>query len=225
MSREPLPRGSRDAAGQALRRPRWVFAYLAGFCAAGLAAQTASPYPIWAEGAPLEAFTACLLWGTGVVSLLIHDVDEAHHNVWLAFSLACALLAIAEMLGLMSVSLPDGTVERTWLADSLPFPINDDVVTVLLWFGTGFWLWLLNRATPFDRLERRVAVAAYALHAMHTILDLGDGEVFTMPGLAVERLRMTEEILELVVLAGYCGALLTLHGTLRDRERARQNGY
>ena len=177
-----------------------VAVFVAVLVVLGLVAQALSSIPPSEEGAPIEAFTAALLWIASVVGLLRATDSLARPTrgttLWLALAVAAAALAIDETIGVHERTEPE---------------LNDDWFKLLLWLGTAFGLRAVYVMEGSPRLALGGFGLGYVFHTLYLVVEMGDGEIFRLPdSVSVSTLKSAEEVFELFFLALYVGVLLLL---------------
>ncbi len=187
------------------RTPEVLLAgFLVVFVVCALVGQSRSPVPAWEEGAPIEAFTSGLLWILSIFGLVrvVRAFETGRRIVfWLAFTAGTGALAVDEVVGIHESTEPS---------------FNDDWVKVVLWVVTPVILVSLARFEQAT-ISSRVAMAiGYVFHTAYLVVEVGDGEIFTLP-FAAETLKNAEEVFELLFLASYTFALWLC--ALRTRRR------
>ncbi len=176
--------------------PLLLGAFLLCLIGAAIVFQARSDMPPSAERSPIEYFTAALLWQLSLIALLAavrHRFLGLGFLGWMLASAALGGLAIDEIFAFH---------ERTSAVAG-----NDDYAKVVLWLGSGVVLALMAR---FERLPQPYAAAlvlGYLLQSAYILVELGDGDVFRLPGLSEMTLAWAEELLELLFLAAYAFGL------------------
>jgi hypothetical protein len=188
---------------------RTVGVYLGILVVVAIVAQAISSIPPSEEGSPIETFTTGLLWMLSFVALLsaFHASSRPRDMwFWLASSAGLAALAIDEAIGVHERTEPAG--------------LNDDFVKVILWLGTPLLLRFVARmdGRPF---VARIFAVGYLVHTLYLVVELGDGEFFTLPP-SPETLKWSEEIFELLFLTLYMAgfALRYLRAVAAQRKPA-----
>ena len=106
---------------------------------------------------------------------------------WLVASAALAALAIDEAIGVHERTEPAG--------------LNDDIVKVILWLATPLVLRFVAQIDGW-RVVAIVFAVGYMFHTLYLLVELGDGEFFTLPP-SRNTLKWAEEIFELLFLTSY----------------------
>lgn len=190
---------------------RIIAGYLAVFVSFALIGQAVSSIPAWEEGSPIEFFTSGLLWMLSLVSLLsaFQALPRARQSFfWFALSAALAVLAIDEALGVH---------ER-----SEPYGVNDDFVKIAMWIVVPFVLARVVRLGG-NRMVRNAFITGYVLHTLYLLVEVGDGEFFQLP-VSTDRLKVAEEIFELLFLACYMFGFAVRYLAVVREDRARMDG-
>lgn len=196
--------GEEDAAGS---RGSWarpdalLAAFLTVYVVCALVAQTIastqrgiSPSE---EGAPIEAFTSGLLWIIAMYGLVraSQSLETGRRTAfWLVFTAAIGALAVDEIIGVHEATEPG---------------FNDDWVKVVLWIATPLVLYYLARIERAPRISRIAMLIGYVLQTAYLVVEIGDGEVFSLP-FSTDRLKTSEEVFELLFLTAYAFALWIL---------------
>jgi hypothetical protein len=181
-------------------RLRYLLPYFACYCLTAAVTQAFSEIPPWEEGAPMDFFTAGLLWMLSLIGLLMADSVQTkgvRSTLWLAASAGLALLALDELFGFH---------EQTSKIVG-----NDDHIKVLQWFAAGGAMYLINRFEVSSFRIKTALVTGFIVHGFYILVDVGDGDYFTMPLISVLQLKWMEEYFELFALTAYCVGLLCLY--------------
>jgi hypothetical protein len=115
----------------------------------------------------------------------------------------------------------DDTVTPTPLARAVGLSFNDDFVILSIWFGAITAFAVLDSHERLRTPELAFCIGGLVLHGLHSLVEFGDGEYFTMPLLALSQLRFIEELLEVLTLSAYLATFLLLQRTIRKRAAYR----
>ncbi|MGI9665626.1 MAG: hypothetical protein ACR2N2_00800 [Acidimicrobiia bacterium] len=171
--------------------------FLIVYAVSALVTQVISSTDASEEGSPVEAFTSGLLWILamyGLVKVAESLTSTGRLWFWLLFTAAMGALAVDEIIGVHERVEP---------------VTNDDWPKVFLWVLTPVVLWFIARIERAP-LDSKIAMAAgWLLQTCYLLVELGDGEVFSLPG-ATGTLKNAEEAFELLFLAFYVYALWSM---------------
>lgn len=183
------PRSAEE--GRPIIHPAWIVGgFFVVYVVVGIAAQAVSAIPASEEGSAIEAFTAGLLWILAIFGMVKAATTTGSYwalAFWLAFTAATGALAVDEIVGVHERTEPN---------------LNDDWLKIVLWVATPIVLVLIVRMLSADRVTRIAWVVGFAFHTAYLVVELGDGEFFTLPADATT-LKGAEEIFELLFLAAY----------------------
>ena len=186
-----LPLGGHQMTGGQKQRLGLLLGIVALVHLLGWTMQIKSGEVPWEPAAPIDSFSAGFLWMTCVVCVLIafRRIDDVLRlGFWSLGGLGFMALAIDEVMEFH---------EQTSFAVG-----DDDYIKILAWVLTAAALWAIGKLEPGHRLAQRVLWLGYVFHCLYTLVEMGDGEFFTLPMPRVT-LLWTEEILEMLALSCY----------------------
>lgn len=197
---ESIPRRASELASPDRRHFVIPAIFALVFVVVAFAVQMTSPVPPWNDAAPIDFFTAALLWMLSLLSLSMANqrlTDRWRLLLWMACCAGFAALAIDE---------PMEYHERTRRIVG-----DDDHIKAAAWVFSGFALWLLSRIERLPRVTTALLATGYCFHTCYITVDVGDGDYFKLP-IDGSSLQWAEECFELFSLTCYMLAFLFLHG-------------
>ena len=153
------------------------------------------------SGTVLDTFIGNILWMLSIASILFAALrfsSKSKFLLWLVISAATGALEIDE-----SFEFHEKT--RHVVGD-------DDHIKMFSWFIAGIGSYILYR---IERPAGKIAIVyltGYLLYTLYLIIDMGDGDFFSLP-FSMDVLIWVEEIIETLSLQGYLAGFL-LHYTL-----------
>ncbi len=188
--------------------PPLALLYIGCFIISAWILQARSPIDPWNAGAPIESFTAALLWMLSLISLLLASRSflrsKASMIFWTSGSAALAALALDEVWEFH---------ER-----SSQLVGDDDPAKIISWIASAcvlFWIGSRETGSP---AARRALLTGFVLQTFWMFVELGDGDLFRLPLMSLPALRTAEELFELLFLASFLLAFLLI---LDDKVEAR----
>ncbi len=170
------------------------------YISAGLVTMVYSGIHPTNDGSPLDYFTGGALWMLSSICLLhaLARTREFRKMVfWLAGSAALSVLAIDEFIGLHEAT-------ESVVGD-------DDHIKVVMWAASPFALFLIHRALKAPQAIAWIFAAGWLLHTTYLMIDIGDGDYFSLP-FALQTLQWTEDIVELLFVSTYLFAFMFMTG-------------
>jgi hypothetical protein len=180
----PLPSGA------------WVLIpFMIAFFATATFYQLRSSADIWQEGSPMDMMHGSLLWAAAAMALVNAALRSARLFPLIIWGLAAAaigLVAIDELFMLHE--------------KSIAITGDDDHPKIFLIAAAGIGIFILSQIEPLHRLALTLFWCGFAAHCLYLVVDLGDGDYFTLP-LSRVTLSWMEEYLEITSTAFYFSAL------------------
>lgn len=158
-------------------------------------------------GSVFDRFTGSILWMLSITSILFAALrfsSKPKFLLWLVISAAAGALAIDEMFEFHEMT-------RQVVGD-------DDYFKIFSWIIAAIGSYILYVT---ERPAKKIAIVfltGYLFHTLYLIVDMGDGDFFSLP-FPMDALLWAEEILETLSLQGYLAGFL-LHYTSIDRTQA-----
>ncbi len=140
--------------------------------------------------------------------------------IWGLAAVASAALAFGEHVGILVTSAKGNTWTATALRGWIGYEGNDDYLFVGFLLVTALAVLVLDRLEEGRPAVRAALAAGYLLQIVHLLVETGDGEFFSMPLLSLAQLGWLEEVLELLSLTCYFGAILLVYLRLRSVGRS-----
>ena len=153
------------------------------------------------SGTVFDKFTGSLLWMISITSLLfaaLHFDIKPRFLLWLAVTAGAGILAIDEIFEFHEKT-------RHIVGD-------DDYIKIASWFVAGIGAYILYKVENPARTIAMVFLTGYLFHTIYILVDMGDGDFFSLP-FSMEVLIWAEEIFETLSLQGYLAGFL-LHYSL-----------
>ncbi len=174
----------------------YLSCFFACYISAALVTQVYSGvYPTF-DGSPLDYFTGGALWILSAICLLnglARTENLKQVAFWLLGSAALSVLAIDEFIGLHEAT-------ESLVGD-------DDHIKVLMWAATPFALFLIHKALNAPTKIGIIFIVGWLLHTTYLIIDVGDGDYFSLP-FALTTLQWAEDIFELLFVSTYLFAFM-----------------
>lgn len=152
-------------------------------------------------GTVFDIFSGSILWMLSISSILIATLrfnSKPKFLLWLAISAAAGALAIDEIFEFH---------EKTTRIVG-----DDDYFKIISWLIAGIGSYILYAVERPTKKIALVFVTGYLFHTLYLVVDMGDGDFFSLP-FSTTVLIWAEEILETLALQGYLAGFL-LHYTL-----------
>ena len=184
-----------------------LLSFISCFILVTLFFQIRSNVPPWFNNSPIEYFTGSLLWILSFICLLASLKNTKSNKkmiFWLLGSVVLACLAIDEIFEFH---------ERSEKHDLF----NDDYIKVIGWVVAAFVIRFLIREEKPIPLSKGALFLGYFFQTVYILVELGDGEFFTLP-FAIISLKWSEELSELLFLSSYFVGF-TLIYTRNDSKR------
>jgi hypothetical protein len=183
--------------------------FLQVYVACAVLFQLGGATPAWGPSSLLEACCAGLFGMLAVVCLTLMRRSSGYsRGFWLVSGAALILLGVDEFFELHE-SL------------AVEFLSQTDHLKVLLWVGAGGGLALVHWIERPSRSAQWAMLLGFAMHTLYLLVEVGDGGYYQLP-LSAEVTRLTEEILELLMLSAYLFAFGSIEAESRECEPAIQ---
>jgi hypothetical protein len=165
------------------------------------------------EASPLEDFTLPLLWMLSVVCVLISECYQFNHWrnwMWILGAIFIGFVALDE-----SFQFHERTAKIVG---------DDDHMKVAEWFIAIIGIGIIHLISVPCSYARKALLIGFLFHTCYILVDVGDGDYYTLPFGSVTQWRWIEELLELTALINYTLGMLSLHLATRDKyfEEAKQ---
>ena len=169
--------------------------------------QIRSEEPPSKSGTVFDQLTGNMLWVASIMALLISTLrfqSIPKFLIWLGISVAVALLAIDEVFEFH---------ERTKSVVG-----DDDYIKILIWLIAGIGAYILYRIEQPSKSVVYAFILGYLFHTLYLIVDMGDGDFFSLP-FSRNVSVWAEEFFELFFVQSYLLGLILHFSTLsRSRE-------
>lgn len=173
----------------------YLVSFLFAYFAATILFQLRRDVSILDEGSPFDLMNGGLLWLASVMALLnavLRSEDMRRSALWLLGAAAIGIVALDELFALH---------ER-----SLELTGDDDHPKIVLLLCAGIGVFVLNKFEQLHPWALRLIVGGLVVHFVYLMVDMGDGDYFTLP-FAPMTLQWAEECLELTGSALYFSGL------------------
>ena len=190
-----------------LPRRLWLsLLFILALMASAVVVQTASGTDPWAPAAPIDFFTASILWLLSFSALQIANLRWSQPKKMAFWLMACAGLAVHAIDEMMEFH----EITRHVVGD-------DDHIKVVTWLAAGAALFALSKVEQLPSIAKWGLVIGYFFHCMYMLVEAGDGDYFLLP-MPMEVIRTSEEYFELITLACYWYAFVDLQQTLAGQD-------
>lgn len=173
----------------------YLLLFLVPYFAATTVFQLRSDFAINMEGSPFDRMNGGLLWLASSMALMnavLRNDDLKRSALWLLGCAAIGVVALDELF-----ALHEHSIQVTG---------DDDHPKILLFLCAVAGVFILNKLESLNRKAFWLIVAGLSAHFIYLMVDMGDGDYFTIP-VSKQTLRWFEEYLELTASALYFSAL------------------